>query len=122
MDRKKIFRSVWFWVGLVIVLAVVSSSFIGGGSSYQQESTSTVLSQFTDGNVQSATINDKEQTLDVVLKHAVKGSTKISAAYPVGAQRDIFTIVNGTAPGAKPVQFDTTSPRTTCWSACCSAS
>jgi cell division protease FtsH len=107
MDRKKIFRSVWFWVGLVIVLAVVSSSFIGGGSSYQQVSTSTVLSQFTDGNVASATINDKEQTLDVVLKHAVAGNTKISAAYPIGAQSDIFGIVHGSAAGAKGVQFDT---------------
>ena len=51
MERKKIFRSVWFWVGLVVVLAVTFSSFFRGNGSYQEVSTSTALVQFADGNV-----------------------------------------------------------------------
>ncbi|MGZ4568730.1 MAG: ATP-dependent metallopeptidase FtsH/Yme1/Tma family protein, partial [Blastococcus sp.] len=109
MERKKIFRSVWFWIGLVIVLAVVSSSFFRGNGGYQQVSTSTVLTQFADSNVKSATINDKEQTLDVVLKSAVQGSTKITASYPAGADHDIYAMVSGTGAGntGKGVSFDT---------------
>src|SRR3954464_5106984 len=95
MERKKIFRSVWFWVGLVVVLAVVFSSFFRGNGGYKQVSTSTALAQFSDSNVSSATINDKEQTLDLDLKSAVDGSDKITTSYPIGASDDIYQLVSG---------------------------
>ena len=68
MERKKIFRSVWFWVVLVVLVALTFSSFFRGNGGYQEVSTSTALDQFADGNVESATINDKEQTLDLELR------------------------------------------------------
>src|SRR4029450_1736087 len=68
MERKKIFRSVWFWVVLVVLLALTFSSFFQGNGGYQEVSTSTALAQFSDGNVESATVNDKEQTLGPRLK------------------------------------------------------
>ena len=68
MERKKIFRSVWFWVVLVVLLALTFSSFFRGGGEYQEVSTSTALEQFDDGNVVTATINDKEQTLELALR------------------------------------------------------
>src|SRR4029450_4330145 len=71
MERKKIFRSVWFWVVIVVLLALAFSSVISGNSGNQEVSTSTALAQFADGNVESATINDKEQTLDLDLKKTV---------------------------------------------------
>src|SRR3954466_9072843 len=95
MERKKIFRSVWFWVGLVVVLAVVFSSFFRGNGGYKQVSTSTALAQFSDSNVSSATINDKEQTLDLDLKSAVDGSDKITTSYTIGASDDIYALVSG---------------------------
>src|SRR3954463_12190933 len=95
MERKKIFRSVWFWVGLVVVLAVVFSSFFRGNGGFKQVPTSTALAQFADSNVTSATINDKEQTLDLNLKSAVDGSDKITTSYPLGASDDIYQLVSG---------------------------
>src|SRR5690242_5087994 len=81
MERKKIFRSVWFWVALVVVVALGFSVLSRGNGGYQQVKTSVALEQFSSGNVSSAIINDKEQTLDLTLKNAVEGSTKISSSY-----------------------------------------
>src|SRR4051812_29241668 len=107
MERKKIFRSVWFWVVLVVLVALTFSSFFRGNGGYQEVSTSTALAQFSDQNVTSATINDKEQTLDLQLKKAVEGSNKVTASYPLGAANDIFQIVSGTGDNSQGVDFDT---------------
>src|SRR3954466_91976 len=107
MERKKIFRSVWFWVVLVVLVALTFSSFFRGNGGYQEVSTSTALAQFSDQNVTSATINDKEQTLDLKLKKAVEGSDKVTASYPLGAANDIFQIVSGTGDNSQGVDFDT---------------
>src|SRR3954452_3078180 len=39
MERKKIFRSVWFWVVLVVLLALTFSSFFRGNGGYKEVST-----------------------------------------------------------------------------------
>src|SRR3954451_3765471 len=51
MERKKIFRSVWFWVVLVILIALAFSSVFRGTGNYTDVSTSTALAQFDDNNV-----------------------------------------------------------------------
>ena len=108
MERKKIFRSVWFWVALFVLLALASSTFFSGGGAHQEVSTSTALEQFEQGNVRSATINDKEQTLDLVLDSEVEGSKEITAAYPLGASDDVFDLVAGTGTNdGGGVDFDT---------------
>jgi cell division protease FtsH len=106
MERKKIFRSVWFWVVLVVLVALVFSSFFRGSGSFTEVSTSTALDQFAEGNVESATINDKEQTLDLELKQAVDGSDKVTASYPLGGSDDVFDLVSGEG-DANAVDFDT---------------
>src|SRR3954467_5608593 len=107
MERKKIFRSVWFWVVIVVLVALTFSTLFTGKGGYQQVSTSTALAQFKDGNVTSATINDKEQTLDLELKKAVEGSDKITASYPLGGADDVFTLVSGARNDGTPIDFDT---------------
>ncbi|GAA4743378.1 ATP-dependent zinc metalloprotease FtsH [Modestobacter marinus] len=106
MERKKIFRSVWFWIAIVVLLAFVGSSFFRGDPEYQEVSTSTALAQFAEGNVDSATINDREQTVDLDLVDPVEGSDQITAFYPVGAEEDVFDLVSGLGDG-EGVDFDT---------------
>ncbi len=84
MERKKIFRSVWFWVALVVLVVAIGVQSFSGGSEYKEVSTSTALAQFADDNVDSVTINDREQTLDIDLQRAVDGESKITAYYPDG--------------------------------------
>src|SRR3712207_5988135 len=107
MERKKIFRSVWFWVVLVVLLALTFSSLFRGNGGYQEVSTSTALAQFADGNVEKATINDKEQTLDLELRSEVQGSDQITTSYPIGAAEDVFDLVSGTGENSDGVDFDT---------------
>jgi len=97
MERKKLFRSVWFWVVLVVLVAVAFSSLFRGNGGYTDVSTSVALEQLQDGNVDHATINDKEQTLNLDLKKPVDGSSKVTASYPIGASDDVFSLVS--APG-----------------------
>ncbi len=109
MERKKIFRSVWFWVALVVLLvAIVLPTFRGNGG-YEEVPTSTALAQFADGNVDRVTINDKEQTLDVDLSSAVDGKDKITTSYPAGASSQVYDLVRGTdgSGSSDPVRFDT---------------
>src|SRR5215218_6535535 len=107
MERKKIFRSVWLWVAVVVLPALTLSSFFRGNGGYEEVSTSVALEQFSDGNVESATINDREQTLDIDLRKAVDGNTKITTSYPIGAEEDVYDLVTGTAEGSSGVDFDT---------------
>src|SRR5689334_1316658 len=121
MERKKIFRSVWFWVGLVVVLAVVFSSFIRGNGGFKQVPTSVALAQFDDNNVSSVTINDKEQTLDIDVKQPVEGSNKITTSYPIGASDDVYLLISGrnaTGNGGTDgngVKFDTNVTQDSVW-------
>ena len=122
MERKKIFRSVWFWVVLVVLVALDFSSFFRGSGGFTEVSTSTALDQFAEGNVESATINDKEQTLDLELRNEVDGSDQITASYPLGASDDVFDLVSGERRRQRASTSTPTSPRTASWSACWSAS
>jgi cell division protease FtsH len=108
MERKKIFRSVWVWIAVVVVVGFIASSFFRSDGGYDQVSTSTALAQLADGNVDKATINDKEQTLDLDLKSPVEGSSKITASYPLGASDDVFDAVRGAGDnGSGTTSFDT---------------
>src|SRR5690349_19228387 len=108
MERKKLFRSVWFWVVLVVLVAVAFSSLFRGNGGYTDVSTSVALEQLHDGNVDRAMINDKEQTLNLDLKKPVDGSSKVTASYPVGASDEVFSLVSGTGDNnGDGVPFDT---------------
>jgi cell division protease FtsH len=91
MDRKRVFRAWWLW-GLAGLLAVILlSSIFSGGSDFHEVKTSQVLTQISDGNVESATIKDKEQIVELTLKDAFEGHKKISASYPYQSTDDVYT-------------------------------
>src|SRR5690349_5886277 len=116
MERKKLFRSVWFWVVLVVLVAVAFSSLFRGNGGYTDVSTSVALEQLQDGNVDHATINDKEQTLNLDLKKPVDGSSKVTASYPIGAADDVFSLVSGTGNDSNNgVKFDTNVTQDSVW-------
>ena len=102
MERKKIFRSVWFWVVLVVLVAahvLLSASAATAATQEVRPPRRSPSSRTTTSS--QATINDKEQTLDLELKNAVDGSDKITTSYPLGASDDIFDIVSGTTEGTR---------------------
>jgi len=84
MDRRRILKSPWFWIvlGLLVVLAV--PTLFRGNGGYSEVPTSVALAQLESGNYTTATVNDREQTIDITLKNEVDGHEKITSAYPTG--------------------------------------
>lgn len=104
MDRKRLLRSPLLWVAVVLVGYLLYSYLSDDTRGYKPEPTSVALSQLTAKNVQSATIDDKEQRLRLVLKTPVDGSTQIYTQYPSLASDDIFKAVQA---AQLPKNFDT---------------
>ncbi len=93
MDRKRLLRSPWLWIGALIFVIILVTQGVSGGSDYKSVKTSEALAQIDAGNVKSATIHDKEQSIDLVLKSSVNGHSKISASYPADASLTVFNDV-----------------------------
>ncbi|CAN5746592.1 ATP-dependent zinc metalloprotease FtsH [soil metagenome] len=106
IERKRIFRSPWFWVVSAVLLALLLPSLFQGNGGFEVVKTSVALQQLEDGNVSAVVINDKEQTLDLTLDEAVEGNEKIQASYPAEASDFIFDLVRETD-GGSAGSFDT---------------
>src|ERR1700755_1067836 len=98
MERTRgIFRRPVVWIILVVVGAIVLSSFITGGQEYTKVDTSAALTELRNGNVQKAVLEDREQDLKLDLKKSidVKGATPhITTQVPAEAMDHIWTEVN----------------------------
>jgi cell division protease FtsH len=90
MNRKRIVRSWWLWAAVILFGFVVLPSLLSGGSGFHNVSTSDALTQLQSGNVTKAVQEDKEQTLQLTLKNAFQGHTKISTQYPSQSSDEIF--------------------------------
>jgi cell division protease FtsH len=100
MERTRFFRRPLFWIILVILGAILLSSFMTGGDDYKKVDTSTALAQVTSGNVKSVTMEDKEQLLQLNLRKPVSGSTKVEASFPALAANSIFSTLEKQAAGS----------------------
>jgi cell division protease FtsH len=98
MDRKRIVRSWWLWAVVAIVLFFALQSVLSSGDEYHAVNTSEAIAQIDAGNVDKAVIHDKEQSLDLDLKTAVDGHSKISTSYPADATQSIFNDLQGKVP------------------------
>jgi len=78
---------------VVLLLYLTYSFFADETRGYVPQQTSVALSQLSDGNVTSATIDDKEQRLRLTLAQPVDGATQIYSQYPAGATQEIFADV-----------------------------
>ncbi len=69
MDFKKILRGPVFWIAIAIIFVLVGSSLISGVGAPEEVDTSAAISEISDGNVDTATITDRDQILELVLKN-----------------------------------------------------
>ena len=98
MDRKRLLRSPLLWVAVILVVYLLYSYLSDDTRGYTQEPTSVALAQLTGKNVQTATIDDKEQRIRLVLKTPVDGATQIFSMYPAAATDDVFKAVQAASP------------------------
>src|SRR6516164_5770553 len=66
MDLKRYFRGPFVAVLVMLLLFFIVFAYANRGESYTPASTSTVVSDITNGHVQSATLIDKNQTIEIV--------------------------------------------------------
>jgi cell division protease FtsH len=76
MERTRLLRRPLVWIVLVIAGAIALSYLISGGPSYAKWDTSSVLVHLRNGDTKSVQIDDKEQTLKLILKPDHKVTVK----------------------------------------------
>jgi cell division protease FtsH len=69
VDFKRILRGPIFWIAIAIIFVLVGSSLISGLGAPDEVDTSVAISEISSGNVDTATITDRDQVLELVLKN-----------------------------------------------------
>jgi cell division protease FtsH len=101
MDRKRIYRMWWVWALAAVLVVIISQFLFGSGDGYHAVNTSDAITQIESGNVTSAVLHDKEQTLDLILKTPFQSHyTKISTSYPSDATSTIFNDLTAKVPAS----------------------
>ncbi|HCK79215.1 MAG TPA: cell division protein FtsH [Actinobacteria bacterium] len=72
MNAKRILRSPFLWLGMAIVLAFVVGQSVSGAKAPKKVDTSTVITAIQKAQVKSATLVDREQRVEIVLKDGTK--------------------------------------------------
>jgi cell division protease FtsH len=91
MTRKRILRSWWLWIAVFLLVVIIGSQFASSGGDYKAVDTSVAIAQIDAGNVDKVTIHDKDQRLELQLKNAVEGTTKIKASFPAQAADLVYS-------------------------------
>ena len=80
MDLRKILRGPIFWIAMAVLFVLIGSSFISGIGAPTQVDTSQAITDIQSGNVDTATIVDRDQVLDLTLKDG----SKVRSSYVAG--------------------------------------
>ena len=113
MDRKRLLKNPLVWIVAALLLYFAFSMIFDEDRGYTHVPTSQAVAQIGSGNVEKATLEDKEQTLKLTLANPIKGpegqqATKVLTKFPAGASSDIYDALVQASAGGKPLQFDTT--------------
>ncbi|MGN6606490.1 MAG: ATP-dependent zinc metalloprotease FtsH [Jatrophihabitans sp.] len=115
MNRRRILRSWWLWAAVILFCFLVLPSLLSGGSDYTSVDTSQALTQVQDKNVSKAVFEDKEQTLQLTLKNAVDGHTKIQAQFPAASGDEIFSQLQAAKKADSSLDFQTKVTHENTW-------
>ena len=86
MDFKRIVRGPIFWVAIAVTVVLIGSSLLTGFGSPDQVDTSTAVSDINANKVDTATLTDRDQVLDLTLKDGSKVRTSYIAGQGVNLQ------------------------------------
>jgi cell division protease FtsH len=72
VDVKKLLRGPIFWIAMAVLFVLIGSSFISGIGAPEQVDTSVAITDIQTNNVDTATIVDRDQLLELTLKDGTK--------------------------------------------------
>ena len=97
---KRIFRGPIFWIVLAVLFVLVGSSFISGIGAPEQVDTSKAITDITENRVDTATIVDRDQILDLTLTDGTKARAQYVSGQGVNLQELLQAKVDeGKLPG-----------------------
>ncbi|MDO9485484.1 MAG: ATP-dependent zinc metalloprotease FtsH [Actinomycetota bacterium] len=100
MDFKRIIRGPIFWVAIAVTFVLIGSSLISGLGTPDQVDTSAAVSDINANQVDTATLTDRDQLLELTLKDGSKVRTSYIAGQGVNLQELLQSKVDaGQIPG-----------------------
>ena len=109
---RKIVRGPLFWIVIALLFVIAFGRISGSGATYTTVDTSTILAEISQNKVESALLIDKDQRIQIILKHGttVKGSSHIQANYVANQEPQITELLTSNPPSkAWNVKVPTTS-------------
>ena len=108
MTAKRFFRGPLFWVLLVVMIAIIASSFISGVGGPERVDTSQAIAEIQGNQVESAVITDGDQVLELTLKD---GSV-VTSQYVTGQGVELQRLLQDKASaGQLPGGYDVVVPQ-----------
>jgi cell division protease FtsH len=95
MNVKRLFRGPIFWVGLVVLLVLVGTSIVSSLGGPTQVDTSQAVSDIQSNRVESATIIDRDQVLELTLRSGGEIRSQFVAGQGLELQNLLQEKVNG---------------------------
>ena len=100
MNARKLLRGPIFWIVLAVMLVLLGSSLVSGMGSPSQVDTGNAIADIQSGQVDTATIVDRDQTLDLTLKDGSKVRTQYVTGQGIVLQQQLQTKADaGQLPG-----------------------
>ncbi len=100
MDFKRIIRGPIFWVAIAVTFVLIGSSLLSGLGTPDQVDTSAAVSDINANKVDTATLTDRDQLLELTLKDGSKVRTSYIAGQGVNLQELLQSKVDaGQIPG-----------------------
>jgi cell division protease FtsH len=100
MNARKLLRGPIFWIVLAVMLVLLGSSLVSGMGSPSQVDTGKAIADIQSGQVDTATIVDRDQTLDLTLKDGYKVRTQYVTGQGIVLQQQLQTKADaGQLPG-----------------------
>ena len=100
-----------FWILVAIAAVTIFGQISSSGNQFTEINTSEAMAAITRGDVEAATIVDREQVISLILKPgiAVEGATQVEASYVTGQEPILVDLLSANPP---PKDWDVTVPRT----------
>ena len=108
---NRLTRRPLFWILVAIAAVTIFGQISSGGNSFTKIETSEVMAAITRGDVEAATVVDRQQVVRLVLKPgvAINGATKVEASYVSGQEPIIINLLSANPP---PKEWDVEVPKT----------
>ena len=100
-----------FWILVAIAAVTIFGQISSSGNSFTKVDTSEVIAAITRGDVEAATVVDRQQVIRLVLKPgvAINGATKVEASYVSGQEPILVNLLSANPP---PKEWNVEVPKT----------